>query len=213
MKNTNFPKVVVTKSSNPLIVQEKHRQIYLAAKELFSQKGYNCTSMRDIAVKSGINLSYIYQFIESKDDILYMFYEQLHEKWSKVFDLLSLDSGEDLVPQFEKFLKTGFKTVSEMASEVSTMYSESRHLRLESLKSILSQESKLTKDIDKFIDKGVRQGVFKVSDSYMAANIIQYLLVIYALRSWNIKKRYSQKRFIELTINFIFKGLGVSVTR
>jgi TetR/AcrR family transcriptional regulator, cholesterol catabolism regulator len=204
-------RVISAKVKSTEIVKAKHEKIFHAVKELFSDKGYHGTSMRDISAKSGINLSYLYSYIKTKDDLLYLFYDQLFQKWSEVFKILTQESNtaDDILADFKSFLKSGFNIVRELKSEMITMYSESRHLSSESLKAILHEENILTLQIEAIIKRGVKQGVFRVPDTYIAANIVQYMLLFHAMRSWNFEKDYSFDRFIETTIDFILKGIGV----
>ena len=48
----------------------KKKQILLAASELFRQKGYNSTTVEDIATKTGLLKGSLYCYFESKEDIL-----------------------------------------------------------------------------------------------------------------------------------------------
>ena len=87
------------------------------------------------------------------------------------------------------------------------MYTESRHLEPDSLKSVMSAEKKMVDSLQKIIEEGIEQGYFKIRDSIIAANIIQYLLVIEPLRGWNFMNNYTFSRFEDLMINFILSGL------
>ena len=78
----NFSKKqVVTQIKNPKLIEEKHKQIIRAASELFSKKGYHATTLREISAESGINLSYLYKYISSKDDILYLHLESAYDQF------------------------------------------------------------------------------------------------------------------------------------
>lgn len=50
--------------------QNRREQVKLAAARLFRNRGYNATSMRDIAAEVGIKGSSLYNHIESKQEIL-----------------------------------------------------------------------------------------------------------------------------------------------
>jgi len=50
--------------------QNRKEQVNLAAAKLFRHRGYNATSMRDIAAEVGIKGSSLYNHIKSKQDIL-----------------------------------------------------------------------------------------------------------------------------------------------
>ncbi|HRF23590.1 MAG TPA: TetR family transcriptional regulator, partial [Chitinophagaceae bacterium] len=49
---------------------EKQLQIMKKAEKLFAEKGYNGTSVRDIAEKAGINLAMVSYYFGSKEKLL-----------------------------------------------------------------------------------------------------------------------------------------------
>jgi len=204
-----YEKKIETQIENQDLVRKKHLQIVKAAGELFSQKGYHQTSMRDIAAAAGINLAYIYKYITSKDDILYLFYQHLHEQWTDVYAQLTDAKDENPVAQLKKFIEDILEVALKQKSEILTMYTESRHLEKDSLYAVLSAESEMVRCIEQVIIRGQNAGCFKVQDSYLAANLIQFLMVVGPLRGWNFEDRYTFQRYVHLLTDFILAALGV----
>ncbi len=93
--------------------------------------------------------------------------------------------------------------VHKLPNEILTMYTECRHLRRDSLYSVLAAESEMVDDLDKLLTRGVNKGSFKIKDPFITANIIQYLIVMESFWGWNFKNRYTFSRFTELFIDFI----------
>ena len=207
MKTKIKTKKVIAQVANEAIVEKKHKQIVRAAGDIFSQKGYHAASMRDIAAASGINLSYLYKYVTSKNDILFLFYDHLHKKWDFIFRSLE-DENPDPVLQLKDFLKSMLDIVHRLKYEILTMYTESRHLDRDSLQTVMAAESKMIKTLERLIRRGIRQGRFKSKDSFLAANFIGFLLVIEALRGWNFEKAYSFRRFSASFIDFVLCALG-----
>lgn len=61
---------VVDGVHDPALVEKRREQILDAALELFLQKGFASTTIRDICAKSGVNQASIYDYIANKHDIL-----------------------------------------------------------------------------------------------------------------------------------------------
>ena len=59
--------------------EDTRRKIYEAAMELFRQKGFDETTMRDIAAKAGVALGGAYYYFSSKDAIVLAFYREMQE--------------------------------------------------------------------------------------------------------------------------------------
>ncbi|MGM0569446.1 TetR/AcrR family transcriptional regulator [Marinobacter sp.] len=55
---------------NPSLAEKRREQICDAALELFLQKGFASTTIRDICARSGVNQASIYDYISNKNDIL-----------------------------------------------------------------------------------------------------------------------------------------------
>jgi len=202
-------KQVVTQIENKELVDKRHMQICKAASKLFAKKGYHTTTMRDISKASGINLSYLYKYISSKDDILYLFYRELGRRSRPIYEQLCQSHDQDPIEELKSFIRFSLTTVHELKHEFLTMYTESRHLERDSLQAVLSTESDMIKSLEKLIARGVEKKKFKTKDPFMAANIIQFLTVFEPLRGWNFKGRYTLEEFIESVTDFIMASLGV----
>ena len=50
---------------------ERAQEIYLTAAQIFFTKGYNATSLNDIAAELGITKAGLYYYVESKQELLY----------------------------------------------------------------------------------------------------------------------------------------------
>lgn len=57
--------------------EDTRRKIYEAAMELFREKGFEETTMRDIAAKAGVALGGAYYYFSSKDAIVLAFYAEM----------------------------------------------------------------------------------------------------------------------------------------
>src|ERR1700688_1321396 len=67
-----MPKV----SSPPRVNQAKLQSILRHAAQVFSEKGYEGASIRDISRSSGVSLAGLYYYIKSKQELLYLI--QIH---------------------------------------------------------------------------------------------------------------------------------------
>lgn len=59
--------------------EDTRRRIYEAALELFREKGFEQTTMRDIAAKAGVALGGAYYYFSSKEAIVLAFYHEIQE--------------------------------------------------------------------------------------------------------------------------------------
>jgi len=59
--------------------EDTRRRIYDSALELFREKGFEQTTMRDVAAKAGVALGGAYYYFSSKEAIVLAFYQEMQE--------------------------------------------------------------------------------------------------------------------------------------
>jgi AcrR family transcriptional regulator len=72
--------------------EDTRRRIYESALKLFREKGFEATTMRDIAAKAGVALGAAYYYFSSKEAIVLAFYQEMQE--SSHEGILEALSGE-----------------------------------------------------------------------------------------------------------------------
>ena len=63
-------KIIPTQVKNQNLVNTRRQQIIDAAVQLFTQKGFHKTTPRQIARKSGFSIGTLYEYIQTKEDVL-----------------------------------------------------------------------------------------------------------------------------------------------
>jgi AcrR family transcriptional regulator len=93
------------------IRQEKTKLILDTALELFAEKGYHQTSISDITRKAGISKGLIYNYFESKDEVLRSI---IQTGYDAAYDNLDLNGDHSLAKEeFVHFLRITFQSVRE----------------------------------------------------------------------------------------------------
>ena len=69
---------VETLVKNPELVERRRREIVDAAVPLFIQKGFHKTTTREIAAATGFSIGLLYEYVRSKEDVLYLVCEAIH---------------------------------------------------------------------------------------------------------------------------------------
>ena len=128
----NMPKVV------PEYKEEARNRIIQQATELFIEKGYKKTTMTEIARKLGVSKGAIYQYFDSKEELLYeaMRNSKMFRRSSVFYELptdevdrmKTLEFYSKMVESSEKLTKFGMEVASEalynkrMLQEISNFY-------------------------------------------------------------------------------------------
>ena len=205
-------KEIKTKVKDPEKIKEKHKKIAEAAVMLFSRYGFHKTSMRQIAEASNIELSYLYKYISSKDDILLLFYESLHERHFPLFDNFDQHPEEDPVEQLIEMINTYFKMSQGYYKQIMAAYTETKHLKKDYFQIVLKKEKQYSNALQRLIERGNQRGRFHVKDPLLSANFVTHLIIVDAARSWAYRDQRTKDETKDELIRFILNALGHSTT-
>ncbi|MGA7752948.1 MAG: TetR family transcriptional regulator [Candidatus Sulfotelmatobacter sp.] len=130
------------KSRTTARAEDTRRKIYEAAMELFREKGFDETTMRDIAAKAGVALGGAYYYFSSKDAIVLAFYHEMQETSNAVvLEALGghkklkerircvLDKRMELLVPNRKFCSALFRHAPDGGDPLSPFSDESRPIR------------------------------------------------------------------------------------
>lgn len=197
--------MIPTQIKNSKLVQQKRRRLIKAATKIFLKKGYDKTSLRDISRKSGLTMGNIYNYINKKEDILYLVHQDTMRVYGKLLDRLTLRnaiSGEEL----QEMIKDALERTFEIKEEILLLYRETGSLGHELMKSSLNLELEHVKIFKELFDEGNKKGICNVDDTYFAANLLMYLFAFFPLRGWSLRG-YDRGTVIKLIMNYIRKIL------
>ncbi len=122
--------------------EDTRRKIYEAALKLFREKGFEQTTMRDIAAKADVALGAAYYYFASKDAIVLAFYQEMQEEsHESILDALSgrrrlkdriryvLEKRLELLAPNRKFCDALFKHAPDASDPLSPFSAETRPIR------------------------------------------------------------------------------------
>ena len=87
------------------LIEKKHRRIIDGACSKFFQKGYHKTTIREIAVASGMSMGQLYHYISSKDDVLFLIYKHMQMVWYNHLVESGVEAIEDPLERLTKALR------------------------------------------------------------------------------------------------------------
>jgi AcrR family transcriptional regulator len=135
-------RTMTLKSKGTARAEDTRRKIYEAAMELFREKGFEQTTMRDIAAQAGVALGGAYYYFASKDAIVLAFYAEMQQAINQpVLAALAgrkklgerirsvLDKRLELLEPNRKFCAALFRHAPDSADPLSPFSDESRLIR------------------------------------------------------------------------------------
>ena len=183
------------------------------ARRLFWEKGYNATSMRDIAVAYGCRPANIYNFFSDKEEILF---EVLREEMEQIVNPIKHLEGDDGTSPIEQL-----RFIIESHLKVTLSYRRSAKLlfdvALDSLspdkrKKIVGFRDTYDRIIRQVIHRGMESGHFPKVDVRLAGFMIASMIT--RTRIWfHPKKGVSLNELADFISEFALNGLKGSGAR
>jgi AcrR family transcriptional regulator len=176
-----------------------------AAASLFREKGYKAASMRDLAVKVGVEAASLYNHIRSKTELLHdicfnianLYWEHLGQ-----VDNSSISAAEKI----EKLLRFQIHQMIDNYEEVYVSDREWRHLAEPYLSNYKNQRRNYRKRFAALIETGIEQGEFKPIDAPTAVLIM--LHAVNGIDSWHRSKdKITAEALEENMITIMIEGL------
>lgn len=145
----------------------RKEQIVHVAAELFSQRGYPATSMRDIAEKMEMEAASLYNHIASKEEILFTICFSMADRF-----ISAIDEVNDIYFNGEEKLRLAVKNhvqiLTNKLPEAHVFLREWRHLNEENLSRFIALRDRYEKGIETILQTGIDENVFQEVDKKFA---------------------------------------------
>lgn len=191
------------------LIEVRRMEIVKAAVELFVRKGFHRTTVREIAQKFGMSIGTLYEYIRTKEDILYLVIDYIHSSVSERVRP-SLKINGTARERLENAIRSYYAIIDEMQDYVIFLYQETKSLSHNARKYIFKSEEEMTSIFEEIILQGIEDETFSISkkDVKFLANEIMVAGQMWAFRRWIVQKNYTLERFIELKSALVIKELA-----
>ncbi|MGG0718951.1 TetR/AcrR family transcriptional regulator [Robertmurraya massiliosenegalensis] len=190
------------------LVMKRRNQMIKGAVTLFKEKGFHRTTTREIAKAAGFSIGTLYEYIRSKEDVLYLvcdsIYDEVHNRLQK-----DIDTKRGTLESLKLGIGQYFRVVDDLQDEVLVMYQEAKSLSKDALPYVLRKEAEMALIIEDIINRCVENGELDLTCDevkLMSHNIV-VLGQMWAFRRWNIQKKYALEEYIDIQIKLIFEGI------
>jgi AcrR family transcriptional regulator len=163
---------------------KRRHEIFHQVVNIFLKKGFQETSMREIAEAAGLGKSTLYDYFKTKDEILvYFFEDQLNDITEQAQKIVMQNLSAD--KRLREVMETYIENLQANKSLFLKLTHESQRLKPESQKQIQEKRHTYQDLIRALIDEGIREGVFRKVNSLLAARLLlsSMSLVIYGSRA------------------------------
>lgn len=189
------------------LIALRREQMIKGAVQLFKQKGFPRTTTREIAKAAGFSIGTLYEYIRTKDDVLYLVCDSIYEHVKdRLEQVLSREKGS--IDSLKAAITNYFKVMDELQEEVLIMYQEVRFLPKESLPYVLEKEFQMVGMFENILQQCVQNKVFTLTkkEVQLLAHNIFIQGQMWGFRRWALQKLYTLEEYTEMQIRYVLNG-------
>jgi AcrR family transcriptional regulator len=203
--------------------KENRASILDAAESIFAQKGYNLTTVDDVAERAQFSKATLYKYFKSKQDIfMKIILKSFEEALESIREIQSKDINSEgklrelisyIASYHQKkrniariffFEKTSFKKILDFDSEISNTKSFVHPNLPENFRAITLEINEIIRNI---IKEGMEKGEFREIDDRDAVFVFGALLRGFYFRGPVSQKEYGLNESIDLLLSFYLYGI------
>ncbi len=207
---TTDTKEVATQIKNKELVKERRRQIVDAAVPLFIERGYHKTTTRALAQATGLSIGSMYEYITTKDDVLYLVCMAIHAEVEHGVKE-ALRRPLEVKAAVAEVIREYFLVCDRMSDHLLLMYQVTHFLPPKWQQKVLEAELRITdifiQAIVELKERGHLVSLDNDTINLMGHNI-SVLGHTWAFRRWYFGKHFTIEQYIEQQTDFIMRFLA-----
>ena len=197
---------IPTHVKDDALVVSKRRQIVEAVVPLFYAQGFHQTTTRQMAAAAGMSVGALYEYVKSKEDVLYLVCEAIHEEMEARLheDAAEAANARDALSQA---IRGYFKACDTMQEGILLIYRETASLDAESRTHVLANETRIAEHFEAILARGREDGSLHLAESAipLMAHNIAVLGHMWAFRRWSLQPRYTLEEYTLVQTGLIMK--------
>ncbi|AXI01108.1 TetR/AcrR family transcriptional regulator [Sporosarcina sp. PTS2304] len=189
------------------LIQKRREQISRGAVKLFIDKGFHRTTTREIAKEAGFSIGTLYEYIRTKEDVLYLVCDSIYNEVN--MRLAELDTNDNTIEGLRLAIANYFEVINVMSDEFLVMYQESKSLPSEALRYVLTKELEMVQQFETIIQRCMEAGNLRIGpeEVSLAAHHILVQGQMWSFRRWALRREYTLERYIQVQTDQIIQGL------
>jgi TetR/AcrR family transcriptional regulator, cholesterol catabolism regulator len=173
------------------ILRRKRSELAEVAFDLFVDRGYHRTGVREIAAAAGLSVGAVFTYFTDKEEILaHIFFEQLERHEKELLGTLraligeGTKAGADPETVFDTVFARFMIAVDTLHRFIALAYQESKSLNAAARKELMVREKRVQALLAEAIRYGAERGRFATDHIELKAHNIMVLGHAWAIRHW-----------------------------
>ncbi|TWD99503.1 TetR family transcriptional regulator [Neobacillus bataviensis] len=195
------------------LVQKRRDQMIKGAVALFKQKGFHRTTTREIAKAAGFSIGTLYEYIRTKEDVLYLVCDSIYDHVSeRLQEDLAVEKGT--LESLKLGIADFFQVMDEMQAEVLVMYQEVKSLSKDALPYVLKKEMEMVAMFEELLTRCVENGELRLTQKQieLVAHNIFVQGQMWGFRRWALRKLFTLEEYITMQTEVLLAGIQTGVS-
>jgi AcrR family transcriptional regulator len=203
----NKKREIASSVKDESLIEKRREQMIRGAVTLFKEKGFHRTTTREIAKAAGFSIGTLYEYIRTKEDVLYLVCDSIYDEVHTRLDRLDIEQGSInvLVTAIEHY----YTLIDDMQDEFVVMYQESKSLPKDALSYVLNKEIEMVALFERLLTQCVDNGEIKMTpkEVVMASHHLFVQGQMWAFRRWALRD-FTIQEFIDMQTKFLLHGMA-----
>ncbi|HVF73888.1 MAG TPA: TetR/AcrR family transcriptional regulator [Acidimicrobiales bacterium] len=188
------------------MASDRYGEIVEAATALFSKKGYEATSVRDIADAVQLKPGSLYAHIRSKEDLLAVIIERVTDAFFERAETALADESLSVAERLRAFLLAHLQTIADNLASATVFLHDWEGLDEVRRTQALERRAEYERRLKKLIREGIDNGEFREVDPGMTAK------AVLSLGNWTYtwyspKGRMNIEQVVDAYFDLLLAGL------
>ena len=193
---------------NEELINVRRQELVNAAVKLFVKKGFHKTTVREIAKEFGMSMGALYDYIRTKEDILFLVCDHIFKSVSDKLQA-SMVGEMDAKEKLRGAIRDYFIIIDGIQDYTLLLYQETKSLNRKDRNYVLSAEMELTNIFEKIIAQGIKEKTFKINrrTAKIVANNIMVQGQMWSFRRWVAQKNFSLNSYIKIQTDLVIDSI------
>ena len=190
------------------LVEKRRNQMIQGAIILFKEKGFHRTTTREIAKEAGFSIGTLYEYIRTKEDVLFLVCDSIYEQVRERLEL-AIDMEKPSIENLVTVIKSYFYLMNDMQEEILIMYQEVKSLKKDSKEYVLQKERDMVGMLERVIVACLPNNLdVSKQDAVLLANNIFIQGQMWGFRRWVLQKQFTLDGYIDRQIHFLLQMIA-----
>jgi TetR/AcrR family transcriptional regulator, cholesterol catabolism regulator len=161
-------------------------RLLAGARECFYKKGYGGTSVSEIAKTAGVSIGSFYQYVRSKEDLLWLLAEDVNSKVEIALKEASVDSKDELTALHDG-IAAFIRVSDENHHHMEIFFTDFKHMPDACKQRVLERDRELVERFSVIVRRGKKKGEFGNVNPRFVGVLVEMMATTWVLKRGILK--------------------------